>query len=200
MQQSKPKLNKGSQKTSGKSNVRIIGGSMRGRKIAFSAGEGLRPTLDRVRETLFNWLARDIAGSICLDLFAGSGALGFEAISRGASHLYMVDSSDKVCNSLNKNASQIGINNITIKNRKALQFLSENNTKFDIVFLDPPFGKELLWESLEKLIPHLSDDAMVYIEQEKNSQQQPNERWQVLKSKQTSNFSYQLICLDKKSI
>ena len=95
---------------------------MRGRKIAFSAGEGLRPTLDRVRETLFNWLARDIAGSICLDLFAGSGALGFEAISRGAAHLYMVDSSDKVCNNLNKNASQIGINNITIRNRKALQF------------------------------------------------------------------------------
>jgi 16S rRNA (guanine966-N2)-methyltransferase len=194
MQQSKPKLKKGSNKGSSNSSVRIIGGSMRGRKISFSSGQGLRPTLDRVRETLFNWLAGDINGSICLDLFAGSGALGFEAISRGAEQVYFVDSSSKATNSLSKNISQIGINNATVKSQTALQFLGANTTEFDLVFLDPPFGKDLLRDCLNGLVPHIGANTLIYVEQEnEDSAHQLSDQWEVVKFKQTSSFTYQLI-------
>lgn len=195
MQQSKSANNKN--QTSRNNQVRIIGGSMRGRKIIFSAGEGLRPTLDRIRETLFNWLSTDIHDATCLDLYAGSGALGLEAISRGAKSVTLVDASRKVANSLNKNLRTFSLNNAKVVNQKAEQFLTNNTQLFDLVFLDPPFEQGMLGSILEQIKSHLSEGALVYVEQENaDSAVTFDEEWQQLKSKKTGRFSYSLIRLN----
>ncbi len=174
--------------------MRIIGGSMRGRKIIFLDSEGLRPTLDRIRETLFNWLAASIGGATCLDLFAGSGALGIEAVSRGAKEVILVDASQQVTSSLSQNLISLNVNNAQIINQSAEVFLSENKKKFDIVFLDPPFRKGLLKTILPLIKPHLARGALVYVEQENaNSTFEFGNEWELVKSKNTSRFFYQLI-------
>jgi len=194
MQQSKSKKIK--QKSHQKNQIRIIAGSMRGRKITFPDGRGLRPTLDQVRETLFNWLAADIPGSICLDLFAGSGALGFEAISRGASSVIMVDANSKVTDNLKKNVNNLSIENVKIINQKAKKFLEKNQQLFDLVFLDPPFEKGMLDSITTQIKPHLSEKALVYVEQENsNSTIDFSDEWKVIKSKKGSRFCYALIAL-----
>lgn len=178
------------------SQVRIIGGSMRGRKISFVEGEGLRPTLDHIRETVFNWLAMDIVSANCLDLFAGSGALGIEAVSRGANSVVLVDSSKKVCQWLTENLKSLDISNAEVCNLPAEQYLQSNSKQFDIVFLDPPFGKGLLIDILEKLKPHLTNNALVYVEQEnEKSACVFSKEWELLKSKKTSSLVYELIRL-----
>ena len=178
---------------SGSGVVRIIGGSMRGRKIRFASGEGLRPTLDRIRETVFNWLARDISGRKCLDLFSGSGALGFEAVSRGAEEIYFVEKSKSAAKSLKENCNLLKLDNAKVIQADALSFLSKNQTPFDLVFLDPPFGKALLQATFDKLVPHLTEDALIYIEQERSQDEFiPDSPWQQLKFKSTGSFSYGL--------
>jgi len=178
------------------SSVRIIGGSMRGRKINFSSGEGLRPTLDRIRETVFNWLATDIPQSTCLDLFAGSGALGFEAVSRGAKSVIFVDSSSQASVNLRNNLEIFKVQNAKVVNQKAKDFLTNNRQKFDLVFLDPPFGRDLLPATLEALTQHLNSKAIVYVEQEAEKEEPVYPaNWDVIKSKKTSRFFYQLIKL-----
>jgi len=195
MHQSKSK--KIGRKNQKKSQLRIIGGSMRGRKIIFSDGEGLRPTLDQVRETLFNWLSSDIHDAVCLDLYAGSGALGFEAISRGARTVVMVDASLKVTGNLKTNAQNFRIENMTIINNKAEKFLEKNKLLFDLVFLDPPFEKNMLDSILNKVRPHLSENALLYVEQENSgSTIEFGEEWKVINSKQTSRFCYSLLALN----
>lgn len=196
MQQSKSKMKKldrnnhGTKKTGV---VRIIGGNMRGRKLHFATVSGLRPTLDRIRETLFNWLARDIVESQCLDLFSGSGALGFEAVSRGAMDVTLVEASAKVSRDLKSNIENLSINNAKVVNMEAARFLSLNKKKFDLVFLDPPFGKGLLGEVFDDLKPHLAPDAIVYVEQEISSGSfEPGADWEQLKYKKTGSFSYAL--------
>jgi len=192
MQQSKS--NNIKRQSSGNNQVRIIGGSMRGRKISFAAGEGLRPTLDRIRETLFNWLVADIHGAICLDLYAGSGALGLEAISRGAKSVILVDASSQVTNNLKKTLRSLSLDNVKVVNQKAQQFLTGNEQLFDLVFLDPPFEKGMLGSILEQIKPHLSEDALVYVEQENASSTVSfGEQWQLIKSKKTGRFCYSLI-------
>ena len=193
MHQSKP--HKAPTGTSNKSSgvVRIIGGEMRGRKLRFNASEGLRPTLDRVRETVFNWLARDLPGRNCLDLFAGSGAMGFEALSRGAAQVYLVEKSAKVVRDLKHNCELLAAKNVRVVNLESAVFLKSNEQKFDVVFLDPPFGKGLLKETLDALIDHINDDALIYIEQEKSAQEFiPDDKWLQLKYKKTGSFSYAL--------
>jgi len=166
---------------------------MRGRKIRFDAAEGLRPTLDRIRETLFNWLARDIGNSNCLDLFAGSGALGFEAASRGASNVTLVEQNAKVAKSLEQNCQLLKVNNVTVANQSAELFLTQTTEKFDLVFLDPPFAKNLLPATLIKLSPCLAENALLYIEQEHSPNIFiPGEPWQQLKLKSSGSFSYGL--------
>ncbi|TQV72286.1 16S rRNA (guanine(966)-N(2))-methyltransferase RsmD [Aliikangiella marina] len=192
MQQSKPKQ-QSKQSKSGAGTVRIIGGSMRGRKIRFSGADGLRPTLDRVRETVFNWLARDIAGSDCLDLFTGSGALSFEALSRGAGSVVMVEKNRKVAEALKVNCQSLNIQAAKVVNLDADKFLRHNSQKFDLVFLDPPFGKGLMQQTIDSLKPHLKSNALVYIEQEKSDQEYiPDDSFEPLKSKKTGSFSYSL--------
>jgi len=190
------KSNKIKPKDHKKNQVRIIGGSMRGRKINFSDGEGLRPTLDQVRETLFNWLTTDIHDAVCLDLYAGSGAIGFEAISRGAKSVIMVDASSKVTNNLKENSQNLSIENTVIVNQKAENYLENNQLLFDLVFLDPPFEKGMLNSILNKIQSHLSENALIYVEQEKSdSTTEFGDEWEVIKSKKTSRFCYALIAL-----
>jgi 16S rRNA (guanine966-N2)-methyltransferase len=124
--------------------VRIVGGSLRGRRLRFPEAAGLRPTPDRVRETLFNWLAPHIGGMRVLDLFAGSGALGFEALSRGAAAATLVDASAAVGRQLRETAAQFDLGAASVVTADALDFLRREPGPWDLIFLDPPFAENLL--------------------------------------------------------
>jgi 16S rRNA (guanine966-N2)-methyltransferase len=145
--------------------VRIVGGLYRSRIVRFPARAGLRPTPDRVRETLFNWLGQDLSGCECLDLFAGSGALGFEAASRGARRVVMVESDRTAWQAIADNAAALGCQSIVELHRvDALEFVRDADRAFDIVFLDPPFGSGLL-ARLAAALPRLTrPGGMVYVE------------------------------------
>ncbi|MET1255180.1 16S rRNA (guanine(966)-N(2))-methyltransferase RsmD [Aliikangiella maris] len=193
MQQSKPR-NQSDKKQSNltQGTLRIIGGQMRGRKLQFATVDGLRPTLDRIRETLFNWLIADIHQAHCLDLFAGSGALGFEAISRGAVQLTFVEKSPKVVIDLKKNCQLLAIENAKIVNQSFEKFLHTNQQQFNLVFLDPPFGQAMLTDIEARLTPHLMPGALIYVEHEKNTADQVDFSWDTVKSKQTGSLVYSL--------
>jgi len=147
--------------------VRIIGGQYRRRVLKFPDSEGLRPTPDRVRETLFNWLGQELDGWHCLDLFAGSGALGFEAASRGAARVVMVEQSPKVLAALRENAEILqNPREVEIIRADALQYLTSPKAKFDLIFLDPPYKKGWI-PRLEPLLPGvLNEDGAIYVEAE----------------------------------
>ncbi len=148
--------------------VRIIGGEWRSRRISFPDHEGLRPSADRVRETLFNWLGQDLGGKRCLDLFAGSGALGFEALSRGAASVVMVEKSRRVCEALRRNAELLGVKNLRLHCADALEFAAASaadaKARFDVVFLDPPFRSAILAQVLTRVARLLRPGAQVYVE------------------------------------
>lgn len=144
--------------------VRIIGGAWRSRLITFPPAAGLRPTPDRVRETLFNWLGQDLTGKSCLDLYAGSGALGFEALSRGAEKVVMVERDRKAVEALRDNAARLGASNLEVVATDALQFLRSDRRVFDVVFLDPPYGSGVLPGILQDLGAHLAPEGRVYAE------------------------------------
>lgn len=147
--------------------VRIGAGIWRSRLLRFNEAQGLRPTPDRVRETLFNWLGQELHGLSCLDLFAGTGALGFEAASRGAASVVMVEQNPTVYRDLRENARQLEASQMQIINADARQFLSSNRQAFDVVFLDPPFNKGWLAGLLEAIPGHLAPQARVYVEAER---------------------------------
>ena len=150
--------------------VRIIGGRHRGRRLHFSPGRGLRPTPDRVRETLFNWLQPEVPGARCLDLFAGSGALGLEALSRGAAHLCAAEQNRAAAERLRDNIALLHEEHAAeVVQADALRLLKmPPDAPFDIVFLDPPFADGLLPEACWLLEENdwLSPAAMVYLEQD----------------------------------
>ena len=155
-------------KARGKGNqLRIIGGQWRGRKLAFMPAEGLRPTTDRVRETLFNWLAPDIHGARCLDLFAGSGALGLEALSRGAASCDFVERDIATLAQIEKHLQTLDARDRGHCHRGAAEdFLARENAPWDIVFIDQPYGHQLVGPSCE-LLEHqqlLTENAVIYIE------------------------------------
>lgn len=144
--------------------VRIIGGEWKRRLISFEAIDGLRPTPDRVRETLFNWLMWDTAGRQVLDLCAGSGALGFEALSRGAAHCTFIEAHVKQAAQLTQNLLKLQASNALVINKKAEVALPLLSQTFDLVFLDPPYSLNL-WEQLAQLLqPHLNTNARIYVE------------------------------------
>ena len=147
--------------------VRIVGGEFRRRVLRFPDSIGLRPTPDRVRETLFNWLGQTLDGWCCLDLFAGSGALGFEAASRGAARVVMVEQAPKVLAALHENHELLRKPSaVEIIRADALQYLASTKTKFDLIFLDPPYKKGWI-DRLEPLLPGiLKEDASIYVEAE----------------------------------
>ena len=147
-----------------KNSVKIIGGQWKRRNVSFLDKEGVRPTLGRVRETLFNWLDQDLTSLSCLDLFAGTGAIGFEALSRNASSCLMVEKDRENCENLTKNKETLGATNATIINSTAESFLKNNNEKFDIIFFDPPFSDTDLVKVLPELIQHLVIGGFIYFE------------------------------------
>ncbi|QMT31810.1 16S rRNA (guanine(966)-N(2))-methyltransferase RsmD [Alysiella filiformis] len=145
--------------------IRIIGGELRGRKIHFPTTEGLRPTPDSVRERLFNWLGQDLTGQIALDLFAGSGALGFEALSRHAKHVYFCENNRLAAQSLRQHAQQFALQSRShIAQQDSLLFLQNTTQTFDLVLLDPPFA----WQNWAMLFQHLQSklnpQAHIYLE------------------------------------
>ena len=153
------------------STVRIIGGKWRGRSITFPLIDALRPTPNRVRETLFNWLQQTIVGARCLDLFSGSGALGFEALSRGAEFVTFVDVSADVSAAIKCNAENFGLDNYAVHQVSVPSTIIGNaGAPYDVVFLDPPFNQGLLlptccWLREENMI---NNDTIIYFEAEKS--------------------------------
>ncbi len=148
----------------GSGTLRIIGGDWRGRRLEFPRSPNLRPTGDRIRETLFNWLASEVGGSRCLDLFAGSGALGLEALSRGARHCTFLETSSAAIEGINAHLSLLNaVDRGRVINTNALSWRDD---PFDIVFVDPPFSENLAIDSLRHIIDNqlLTDSALVYLE------------------------------------
>ena len=153
--------------------LRIIGGTWRGRKLRFPTVDGLRPTPDRVRETLFNWLQPIIAGARCLDLFAGSGALGFEALSHGAASVMMVERDGSAVKHLRENIAVLKTTGVQVIQRDALEFLNGGRSdmaSFDVIFLDPPYHQDLIAPCCTALEQHgwLAPHAHLYIETERS--------------------------------
>ena len=149
--------------------VRIISGQWRSRKLPIHDLEGLRPTTDRVRETLFNWLSTDIRGARVLDCFAGSGALSLESLSRYAEFALMFELQKSAANQLTKNLQTLNCTNAKVVNGDSLQLLAKGtDTGFDVVFIDPPFRKGLAKHTIELLMTHgwLNNNALIYLETE----------------------------------
>jgi 16S rRNA (guanine966-N2)-methyltransferase len=182
--------------TGGRNSVRIIGGGWRGRRVSFPDIPGLRPTPDRVRETLFNWLQHDIPGARCLDLFAGSGALGLEALSRGARELVFVEQAVAASRALQEQLIRLGgAGKARVTEMGAARYLRSAPQAFDIVFLDPPYGQDALAQYLPLLDAGewLKAGALVYLESEKaaGAPSLPA-RWELLKSKSAGEVGYHL--------
>lgn len=180
--------------------LRIVAGKWRSRLLPITDKKGLRPTASRVRETLFNWLSPDIRGSQCLDLFAGTGALAFESLSRGAASATMIESSRDVANLLQSSADLLGADDARIDCANALSFLSQPADKrYDIIFLDPPFSDDLVEECCQLLHSNgwLADGAAVYIEQDK-SRPLPSlpTGWTIVNDKIAGQVRFVLVRLD----
>ena len=181
-----------------KGEVRIIAGLWRGRKLPVLNAEGLRPTGDRVKETLFNWLMPYIVDSHCLDCFAGSGSLGFEALSRQAKQVTFLELDKTVANQLKKNLQTLKTTTeqAQVINQNSLEFLkqAQNQPHFDVVFLDPPFHFNLAEQAIALLAQNnwLRPQALVYVETEKGKNPNVPENWVVLKQKDSGQVSYRL--------
>jgi 16S rRNA (guanine966-N2)-methyltransferase len=171
--------------------LRVIGGKYRSRLIRVPPRPGLRPTPDRVRETLFNWLGQDLTGLACLDLFAGSGALGFEAASRGAARVVMVEKDRPAVAELERGRAALGASQVEIVSGDAAEYLVRGRERFDVVFLDPPFRQNDLPATLGGLPPRLEPGARVYVESD--APVEPASPWIELKRGKAGQVSYQLL-------
>jgi len=188
------KQRKQANKSTSKGSIRIISGKYRGRKLPVLMAEGLRPTTDRVKETVFNWLMPYLQESSCLDCFAGSGGLGFEALSRGAAQVNFVELNRAAVKQLQENQQLLDINNMSIRQSDALEFIKKNTQEFDVVFLDPPFRKGFVEQAASLLNQNsLAKNALIYVEMEsENNLQQLPEDWQLLKEKVAGQVIYRL--------
>jgi 16S rRNA (guanine966-N2)-methyltransferase len=176
--------------------LRIVAGNWRSRLLDIADVPGLRPTSERIRETLFNWLTPHIHGARCLDLFAGTGALGLEALSRGAQSAMFVENSAQAVATLNANIEVLSADGATVRKMDARQYLLARPTeKFDLVFLDPPFAADMT-EELCRLLEDsgaLSDRSLIYIEQDRSRAEVAlPEAWQIVKNKTAGNVRYML--------
>ncbi|CCK04267.1 Methyltransferase [Cronobacter sakazakii 701] len=181
--------------SSGSGQIRIIGGQWRGRKLPVPHSPGLRPTTDRVRETLFNWLAPYLVGARCLDCFAGSGALGLEALSRYAADATLLEMERSVAQQLQKNLATLKSSAAKVVNTNTLNFLNQNGEPHDIVFVDPPFRKGLLEETLNLLETRgwLAPQALIYVESEVENGLPPvPANWQLHREKVAGQVAYRL--------
>ncbi len=169
----------------------------RGRKLQFPEAEGLRPTGDRIRETLFNWLQPSISSARCLDVFAGSGALGFEALSRGAASATLLEANPGAVAALQQNRHLLAADNAIVIKTDALSWLDKNPERqsFDIVFLDPPFASDLLMPAIERLESNawLAENALIYIETAaSDAMLSPPPGWHLLKDKTGGDVAFRL--------
>lgn len=145
--------------------VRIIAGKWRGTRLPVAAVEGLRPSSDRVRETLFNWLQFDIQGLRVLDAFAGTGALGFEAASRGAADVLLIERDQRACAALKAGCERLGAERVAVQQADVLSWLSAHpEQQFDLAFVDPPFTAGLHGRTLLALLAHMSSNSWIYVE------------------------------------
>jgi 16S rRNA (guanine966-N2)-methyltransferase len=176
--------------------LRIIGGTWRGRRLRFPPQEEIRPTPDRVRETLFNWLGPRVPGSRCLDLFAGSGALGLEALSRGAAQVTFVERDAVAVRELRARLTEWRAVGALVENSDALRFLGNTAQPCDIVFLDPPFASGLLPPVCRLLEDRhwLSANALIYVETDAQGGLPPlPQNWEVTRTKQAGAVGYHLL-------
>ena len=175
--------------------LRIIGGKWRGRKLSFPTPDGLRPTGDRIRETLFNWLQSDIADAQCLDLFAGSGALGLEALSRGAASCALLELDKQAAQRLTQNCALLKAETAKVHHVDSLFWLEHQCAQsFNLVFIDPPFSKDLWHAAFAALNQpgRLMADALIYIECPKEKVLDIPSNWALLKEKAAGNLCYRL--------
>ncbi len=177
-----------------RSTVRIIGGQWRSRRLEFPERDGLRPTPDRVRETVFNWLAPRLAGARCLDLFAGSGAFGFEALSRGAARAVLVERDAKALTALHDNRQRLQAETAEIVAGDALEFLNRPVEPFDIVFLDPPYASGLLAPCLARLAERgwVRPGGYIYLEAPEKQPPALPAGWTLMRSKTAGQVGYHL--------
>ena len=186
-----------SKKKSQPGRLRIVAGNWRSRLLEIADVEGLRPTSERIRESLFNWLSPRIAGARCLDLFAGTGALGIEALSRGAAQVVFVEKSGKAVATLTRNVQTLEASAAVVHHGDAKDFLRDAaDSQFDIVFLDPPFAADMLGDLCRLLneTSVLARGALVYIEEDRSrTEVELPDGWQVMKSKQAGNVRYSLV-------
>ena len=171
--------------------MRIVGGLWRSRRLRFPPAPDLRPSPDRVRETLFNWLGQDLTGRTCLDLFAGSGALGFEAASRGARRVVMVERDRAIHAALLANREALDARQVEVVRADALEFVRSDRASYDVVFLDPPFAADY-WTTLLPLLPsRLATDAFVYCES--GAKVEWPVGWTVFRDARAGHVRYQLV-------
>jgi len=175
--------------------VRINAGEWRSRVIKFPDAIGLRPTPERVRQTLFNWLGQDLTGFKCLDLFAGTGVMGFEALSRGALSTTLVEKFAPAHKALIQNKQLLKAEQAIVCHQDALQFLGQNLQKFNLIFLDPPYHLQWLDKVLPQLHDHLLDGGLVYTEAEYaiDEASEMMQGWQVIKQSKAGNVFYHLL-------
>jgi 16S rRNA (guanine966-N2)-methyltransferase len=174
--------------------VRIIGGQWRGRKLRFAPVEGLRPTGDRLRETLFNWLQFRLPGSRCLDLYAGSGALGLEALSRGAAKVDFVELNRSAAQTLREQLQILDAQNGQVHQTSAEEFLARAaDTPYDLVFIDPPFADDLWQQTLAALAGRLAPGTLVYVETPRDTALNLPEGWQLEKQKRAGQVCMYLL-------
>jgi len=198
---------------SSRNRVRIIAGVWRGSRLDFPDVPGLRPTSDRTRETLFNWLQPEIHGSRCLDLFAGSGALGFEALSRGAAYALLLDKHKSAVHQLQLHKQRFNAQHCDIRQIDALTWLTQNRPSvtstlphqpglereraaFDIVFLDPPYAENLLPQCFQLIEQSgcIRDGGLLYYEQPIHTAISLSPRWRELRQKRSGQVKYSLLC------
>jgi len=177
--------------------LRIVAGKWRSRLLQIADEPGLRPTSERIRETLFNWLAPHVGGARCLDLFAGTGALGLEALSRGAQQAVLVEKSSRAVAALRANVASLDAGGAVVMHADAYEFLErQDSDPFDIIFLDPPFANENL-DDLCRLLagsPLLAPTAWIYIEEDRAGPvTELPDGWQVLKTRNAGNVRYSLV-------
>ncbi|MEQ5316651.1 16S rRNA (guanine(966)-N(2))-methyltransferase [Providencia vermicola] len=175
--------------------IRIIGGKWRGRKLPVRDSEGLRPTTDRIKETLFNWLMPVIRDARCLDCFAGSGSLGFEALSRFAQNVTFIELDKQNSQLLTENKARLQAEDATVINNSSLTVLSQQGSPFDVVFIDPPFRKGLLTETIQLLEKNqwLADESWIYVESEAESPlTNLPANWQLHREKIAGQVAYRL--------
>ena len=183
-----------SSRTVQRGRLRIIGGEWKRRQIRFSGGADLRPTPDSVRETLFNWLSPDLHQAGCLDLFAGSGALGLEAASRGAERVVLVEMHKTCCVQLKDTVALLKAEQVMIHCAEALDWMTSCEQQFDIVYLDPPYDTDLVKRSLNRLIRYrlLRPEAQIYIECSAQEAPTISEEWAILRQKKAGQVCYGL--------